>query len=351
VTDDLNTLRAELDAIRNELAEVQVEQQRAITRRRLLSGLAGLGAAGAAGVANAPAAGAADGEPVLLGESNVATTATFISVTEGTDPSEVALNAGPWGIHATASGVGVLGTVDFGGVAGVFGHVDGPIGAGVTGEADDPGAMGVTALSKAGPAIGASSVLDGVTLELQPADRTGPPVTMPSGLVEYRRGAVSVDAQGEMWLCVGTGAPGTWTRLLREDTAPGRVIAMAPMRALDTRSVGGRPSGSPAIPGQKQGPLKGGEAITLDLAGVTPIPATASGVVGNLTVVSPTYNGYLVAGPAGTTPTTSALNFTKGTIVANAFTSQINTTGLTLRASGTTANTYHLVVDITACIT
>jgi hypothetical protein len=73
-------------------------------------------------------------------------------------------------------------------------------------------------------------------------------------------------------------------------------------------------------------------------------------VVGNLTVTSPSYDGYLIVGPSSTTPTTSALNFTADTTVANAFTSQLGPAGITLRASGSTSRTYELIVDITAYI-
>jgi hypothetical protein len=190
-----------------------------------------------------------------------------------------------------------------------------------------------------------------VALELQPAERTGPPTSMPDGLGQYRAGAISIDQTGELWLCVSEGAPGTWRRLLREDTTAGRVVPMDPMRALDTRATGGRPSGSPAITGQQAGPLHGGQAVTLDLAGAGAIPATASGVVGNLTVVKPDYSGYLIAIPSGSTSNSSALNFDTGEIVANSFTSALGPGGLTLRANGSSGRTYHLVVDITAYIT
>jgi hypothetical protein len=140
--------------------------------------------------------------------------------------------------------------------------------------------------------------------------------------------------------------------LLREDTATGRTVPIAPLRAIDTRAPGGRPTGSPAITGQKAGPLRGGTSVTLDLAGVDTIPPTATGVIGNLTVAGPSYNGYLVARPSGAQSATSSLNFPQGvTAIANAFTSQLGPAGLTISGSGTTANTYHLIVDITAYVT
>jgi hypothetical protein len=198
-----------------------------------------------------------------------------------------------------------------------------------------------------GPGVYASSG-NGPALFLKPTESSGPPVASWDGI-----GAISVDPSGDLWLCVAptNDFSGTWTRLLREDTTAGRVVPIDPMRALDTRATGGRPSGSPAITGQKKGPLHGGEAVTLDLAGAGSIPATASGVVGNLTVVNPDFSGYLVAIPSGSTSQSSALNFDAGEVVANAFTSALGPNGLTLRANGSSGRVYHLVVDITAYIT
>jgi hypothetical protein len=351
MSEELESLRAEVAALRAELAEQRRPDHGSVTRRRLLTGLLGVGAGGAASIATAPSASAADGEPVLLGEDNSATNFTYIEATVNDQTSEVYLGAAGWGVLAIGEDVGVLGQVDFGGVAGVLGYVDGPNGSGVLGQADDPAGIGVIATSKAGPAMAAQSELDGVTLELTPAARTGPPASMPTGLSEYRIGAVSVDEDGELWLCTATGAPGTWTRLLREDTAAGRTIPITPFRALDTRESGGRPSGSPAVPGQKQGPLTGGETITLGLAGVSPIPAAASGVVGSLIAVLPTYTGYLRAGASGSPLVATALSFTKGVKTGNAFTVKPGPDGVSFWSPNPSTNTYHLVVDITAYIT
>jgi hypothetical protein len=355
MSEDLESLRAEVAALRAEVAE---QRDRSITRRRLLAGLAGLGAAGAAGVAAAPSAAAADGDPVLLGQENSSDSTTSI---ERGDPAtypetdaygpptlylggsdEAALVARSSGTAVNAAGfvaVEALGVARaiHGASAFIAIHGEGiHHGVGVIGSSEDGGA-GVYASSGMGPA-----------LFLKPTNAPGPPLVSWDGT-----GALSVDPNGDLWLCVGLAEDDSesWTRLLREDTATGRVVPIEPMRALDTRATDGRPSGSPAISGQKHGPLHGGEAVTLDLAGAGAIPATASGVVGNLTVVKPDYSGYLVAVPSGSTSTSSALNFDAGEIVANAFTSALGAGGLTLRANGGSARSYHLVVDVTAYIT
>jgi hypothetical protein len=345
----------ELDALRSEVASLRSElddrRRRSVTRRRLLTGLAGVTAASAAGVVRATPASAADDDPVLLGNDNEATETTQIVTTHEDGTSRIEVGAGNWGLYATADTVAVLGSVPFGGVAGVWGEVAGPAGSGVTGNAANAGAIGVIATSEAGPALAALSRQDGVTLELTPAERSGPPSDLPTGLLEYRVGALSVDENSEVWLCTATGDPGTWTRLMREDTAVGRVIPITPIRVLDTRETGGKPSGSPAVPGQIKGPLRGGQVVTLDLAGIAPIPTTASGVLGNLTAVTPSYTGYVRVAPSGQPFTATALSFTKDGVTGNAFTAKLGPDGASFRASGTTANTYELVVDITAYIT
>jgi hypothetical protein len=188
-----------------------------------------------------------------------------------------------------------------------------------------------------------------VSLHLGPAERTGPPTTMPSGLTEYQPGSITFDDAGDLWTCVEGGAPGTWTRLLREDTTPGRVVPITPIRALDTRATGGRASGAPAIPGQRGGALRGGQSITLDPAGVGPIPTGATGLVGNATVITPTGTGFLRILPAGATVPAASFNFARSTSEANGFTTALTPTGLT--AVAPIGTSYHLVIDIAAYIT
>jgi len=149
-----------------------------------------------------------------------------------------------------------------------------------------------------------------------------------------------------------TGAPGTWTRLLREDSAGvGRTIPITPIRALDTRATGGRAIGAPVIPGQRKGPIRGGQSVTLDLAGIGPIPADASGVIGNATVLTPSASGFLRILPAGAAVPATSFNFQKSQSIANGFTSALTATGI--RATAPIANTitYELVIDISAYIT
>lgn len=340
---ELDELRARVDGLTTANREA-----RPVTRRRLLSGLAGLGAVGAAGVAAAEPAAAADGDPLVLGQQNDATSTTVISSVVDGFESELRFGESFFGLAATSSHTAIHGEVSGEGFAGVWGRSSGSS-IGVTGDAQGPGGIGVAGHSVAGPAIAAKSD-DGVTLHLYAAERVGPPTAMPAGLDDYLLGSISVDQGGELWLCVAGGSPGTWTRLLREDTAHGRVIPITPVRALDTRSTGGRASGAPAVPGQRQGPLRGSEEVTLDLAGAGPIPATATGIIGNATVLAPNADGYLRILPAGASVPACSFNFSKGTDEANGFTTGLAPTGITLVAPVGSSLRYHLVVDVAAYI-
>ena len=350
MSDDIDALRAEVAALRAKVEHQEAEPDRAVTRRRLLTGLASLGAVGAASVATAPSARAADGDPLLIGDTNDATKETFLTATFDDSTSEVVLASQPWGVMATAASVGVLGGSGPEGFAGVAGVIEGPVGSALYGKAEDIGAIGLVVRSQSGPAIEARSTLDGVTLELQPAARTGPPTAMPDGLTEYRRGSITVDMAGDFWLCTTQGAPGKWTRLMREDTTHGRVIPITPFRALDTRATGGRVG--PAITGQRKGPIHGGETVTLHLRDHPAIPATATGAFGSLCVVTPNYTGSCRVLPSGSSNPASAVNFWKGVgALSNSYTSALGTVGLSLKPSGSSVHTTHLILDVAGYLT
>jgi GH25 family lysozyme M1 (1,4-beta-N-acetylmuramidase) len=75
----------------------------------------------------------------------------------------------------------------------------------------------------------------------------------------------------------------------------GHWVPLAPERIVDSRT------GTGGLTGPQQGDV----AVTLP----DTVPADARGVVLNVSVVEPAYAGYLRVAPAGTTPTTTALNY------------------------------------------
>ncbi len=336
--DDIDALRAEVAALRAELQE-QRDDKASLTRRRLLTGLAGLGAASAASIATAPSANAADGDPLLIGQTNNATNSTLLTGGAGNESEPLlsihSLNSRGLEAIGQSFGVEARGRVAVAAISEEHSALNGwAIGT----------ATGVKVTSEA---VGAH--LQGtVPLVLVPTLAPGPPST--TQFVEA--GSMSVDSAKDIWLCTASGAPGTWTRLLREDTTSGRVIPITPFRALDTRGTGGRPSGGVVITGQRRGPIRGGETITLRLREHAAIPATATGVFGSLCVVTPSYTGSCRVLPSGTSTPASAVNFWKGVgALSNSYVCRLGTAGLSLKPSGNSSHTTHLILDVAGYLT
>ena len=115
-----------------------------------------------------------------------------------------------------------------------------------------------------------------------------------------------------------------------------RYVAASPQRVLDTRS------GGPGVPAQ---PVGGTLTVTMPSS----LPASATSVVLDVSAVGPTGSGYLRVAPAGSTPQTTALNYSAGSsttvLAVTAMDSQ-------RRVSLTTAGTpVHLVVDLVGYFT
>jgi hypothetical protein len=115
-------------------------------------------------------------------------------------------------------------------------------------------------------------------------------------------------------------------------------IPITPFRDLDTRTGSG-PTGKIAV----------GTPRTFAVAGTATVPANATGVTGNLTIVDETSGWAIFLGPtATTTPTTSTINFVYGDIRANGVTVALSPGGtLTATYLGPSGATTHLVFDVT----
>ena len=104
---------------------------------------------------------------------------------------------------------------------------------------------------------------------------------------------------------------------------------VAPQRFVDTRASKGAPGG----------------AHTGDIPITIPdtVPADATGVVLDVSVVDPTGDGYLRLTPTGTTAKTTALNFSKGQSVTGLAITGTNSRQVTVSIAGSPAQ---LVVDL-----
>lgn len=114
----------------------------------------------------------------------------------------------------------------------------------------------------------------------------------------------------------------------------GRAIAINPTRFLDTRIWPGR--------------VAAGKSVSFRVAGVRGVPADASAVVVNLTVTSPTSNGYITAHASGTdNPSTSNLNYEAGQTVSNLAIVPLGADGR-LTLTNTSSGSAHLIVGVSA---
>jgi hypothetical protein len=107
-----------------------------------------------------------------------------------------------------------------------------------------------------------------------------------------------------------------------------RFAPAQPQRILDTRAGG---------------PVSGGTALSLKVAGVGQVPGDAVGVVVNVTATGSSAGGYLTVYPCGSSPpTASNVNFDAGTSVPNLVTAALGNGQLCIFANVTT----HVIVDL-----
>ncbi|MEU0674864.1 S53 family peptidase [Streptomyces sp. NPDC006172] len=114
--------------------------------------------------------------------------------------------------------------------------------------------------------------------------------------------------------------------------------ALTPARVLDTRYGIGRAGTNP---------VAANGTVKLKVAGVGGVPASGvTAVVVNVTAVSPTASGYVIAYPSGTTrPSSSNMNWLKGQIVPNLVTVPVGKDGsIDLFNAG--GGTTHFIADV-----
>ena len=116
----------------------------------------------------------------------------------------------------------------------------------------------------------------------------------------------------------------------------GTFTQLGPVRILDTRTGGAATK------------LTATKPRAIQVAGVGGVPPTAIGVTGTVTVVAATVGGYLYLGPESTTPpTSSAMNFTAGQVIANGFTLALNAQGQLYAIDQATSGQTDILIDVT----
>jgi uncharacterized repeat protein (TIGR01451 family) len=166
-----------------------------------------------------------------------------------------------------------------------------------------------TCLASPGSACGSPSGTGGisVTVDLLPAGTAT--FTLDATVESTATGDISNTATVAAPSGVFDPAPGNNTATDTNTLTTLGFYSVAPCRVLDTRNAAG-PLGGP--------PLTAGATRTFEMAGSCDIPANATAVFGNITVVAPTADGHLRIEPAGNaTPNVSRLNYSAGQTRAN----------------------------------
>jgi hypothetical protein len=354
--------------------------RRASNRRALLKwGGAAAAAAAVTLVASeqsAHAASAADGGNLIIGQANAGTNQTSLAVTGtstagyffqvdaslSTITSAVAITGisnvttgtgvygtstgssgtGVSGFSPSSNGIGMLGVnsnvgVGVGGLAGsngtgVAGDAPGSVGYGVWGESDSGYGVVGEATSGIDVHVGGASGTGRLQQKLQASSGAPSSGTHNSG--EQVR-----DSLGDLYLCVGGGSPGTWTKVAAIPAGkPGGALVFLPkpFRIFDTRPG---VAGCPIDPGV---PMASASVTTLQVTGTAStldstlvVPTGATGIIGDLLAINVNGNGitggfagFLTLQPHNVTPTgNSFLHYYPSTVQHNSVVIGLDATG------------------------
>ena len=163
----------------------------------------------------------------------------------------------------------------------------------------------------------------------------------------YEAGEMTRGPGGVLWYCVESGTPGKW-RTLAAPTGAGSFYAVTPARAYDSRLS--------TYP--QNGVLSSGQNRTISVANrydvngtlVTSnfVPAGATAVFANVTVVDTVGAGYLAVNPGGTTAVAaSTINWSaSGQVLANGISLTLNASREITVVNGSGGAT-QFIIDVT----
>lgn len=352
--------RESTDATVETVRESATPTAGAITSRRALLKWGGLGAAaiaaaGTAALSAAPTAHAADGENLVLGAGNGASTMTSLSfglvsvdpnapnigfeVTNGTvyPDDSLFLKAAIRGVASNQYGLV--------GVSGSYIGVDGSsTGAGVLGF-NNSGGVGVEGRGIYDfHANGSGYILQ----------KSWGGVGAPAGPFPeqdfHLAGEIVQDNNHDIWICIIQGGSifdSYWKKVatLNQGYKGGAVgLLQTPSRVYDTRKSGGPFHGNAARNVQVA------STSVIQIFDPSKVPNGAAGCVGNLTITNPTAGGYAVIYPQGSAvPSTSTVNFLAGQTRANSFIVGLGSTGQ-VSIHTFTSGQCDVILDITGFI-
>jgi PKD repeat protein len=169
-------------------------------------------------------------------------------------------------------------------------------------------------------------------------------LNFPSGDTRANAATVALDGSGNL-AAVYKASAGATTNLLFDvtgyflhDLSGTRYIALEPVRLLDTRTGNGL-----------SGKFTSSSPRSWIVAGLGGVPADATAVTGNLTVVNQSKGGYVSLGPTVTSsPSFSTLNFPSGDVRANAVSVALDGSGnLAAVYKASAGATTNLILDVT----
>jgi hypothetical protein len=229
---------------------------------------------------------------------------------------------GVYGFSASPDGVGVQGEVNtsdlrpgfpIGGMVGtddgqfgrgVVGDTRGAEATGVLGSCNAPAAHGVWGNAKAGTGVKATSAdgvggsFAGTTAALLLTPTGSAPTTLSN---THAAGEIYLDTSNDLWLCTASGTPGTWAQL--NGAAGPTLRPVAPFRVYDSR-FGLRPlaQGASRVVSIKDSI----DPVTGAVIGTDAVPAGATGIAFNLTIVNTKLGGFIALAPGDATKYSAA---------------------------------------------
>lgn len=257
---------------------------------------------------------------------------------------EPAQPTGVYGYSAVSGGNGVVGQTDGpGATVGVFGTALN--GTGVFGD----GAVGMSA---SGTRYGFEMAkADGAAIRLSSTGRLGAARLAPRLRSDaHQVGEIDVDIAGDLWYCAVAGTPGTWRKLAGTTTA-GAFHPVVPARLYDSRTPAPGPVAA-LFTGQTRLVNVAARRDTATGAGVENnyVPAGATAIACNVTVVDTIGAGFLTINPGGITAIGAAtVNWSaSGQILNNGVTLTLNAQReVTVVAGGDPTAGTHVVLDVT----
>lgn len=275
-------------------------------RRSLLrtAGAATAGAiAGAVVLGNASPAAAANGQPVTAGQTVTSTSVTTLSYTSSTAGNVFVVNDGT--TPAATNNV-------------ILGAATGPARNGVYGTTNQATGIGVVGVGTGLNTIGVAAQGSRANLRLT-AGGAAPPTRTDN----HSLGEMIEDANGDLWVCVLAGTPGTWRKLGGPGTAGSLHLLAAPVRCYDSRAG--------QIPNSVQkGKLVSGDFRLIDAHVNNPnLPVGANALLINLTATGTNSGGFLAVFANGATWTgSSSLNWAQqNTTVATTTVTAVDNVG------------------------